>query len=268
MDKETRKITEANRRAWNQAAPVHRGRARFQELLDGFSRPGYSCLRDVEVERLEALGVSGKDVAQICCNNGRELLSIKNLGAGRCVGFDQADGFIAQARELAESGKLDCEFVQTNAYDIPHEFDASFDVVVITIGVFGWMPDLSAFFDVIFRLLRPHGLLLVHEQHPITNMLEPGDSDPFSLAHSYFRTEPFVDEEVIVYEKEDAGRGEPSYWFVHTLADLITACLEHDMTLTHFAESPINISSEEFEIYAGREAQLPLSYMLTARRAQ
>lgn len=265
MTSKLHQYTDANRRAWEQAAAVHHTRERFQELLDGFARPGYSCLKRVETDRLQALGVAGRDVAQICCNNGREVLSIKNLGAARCVGFDQAPGFVAQARELAAAGNIACEFVETNAYEIAHEFDEAFDIVVITIGVFGWMPDLSGFFDVIKRLLRSGGHLFVHEQHPITNMIEPGNPDPFALVHSYFKPEPFVEEDVIVYENEDAGKGETHYWFVHTLGDLLTACLEHDLTLVHFAESPENISSEEFEIYAGREAQLPLSYTLTAR---
>ncbi|MCH2173712.1 class I SAM-dependent methyltransferase [Myxococcota bacterium] len=259
--------TEANRRAWDQSAPVHRSRERFRELLDGFSQPGYSCLKQVEVERLLAIGVEQKDVAQVCCNNGRELLSIKNLGAGRCVGFDQAPGFIAQARELATAGELSCEFVKTNAYEISHEFDQAFDLVVITIGVFGWMPDLLGFFDVLTRLIRPGGHLFIHEQHPITNMLETRATDPFALAYSYFKPDPFVEEDVIVYDSQTAGQGETHYWFVHTLGDLLTACLEHELELVHFAESPENISSEEFDIYAGQEAQLPLSYTLTAKRS-
>lgn len=259
--------TEANRRVWNQSAPVHRSSDTFQTLLDGFGEPGFSCLEATEIDRLQAIGVAGKRVAQLCCNNGRELLSIKNLGAAACVGFDQSSGFLAQAEELAAAGPIECRFVETNVYDIPHEFDASFDVVVITIGVFGWMPDLGAFFDVINRLLRPRGYLFVHEQHPITNMFEPGNADPYALAESYFKAEPFVDDEIIVYEQELAAKGETSYWFVHTLADLITACLDRNLALVQFAESPTNISSDHFDVYANQAAQLPLSYTLTAQKA-
>ncbi len=93
-------FTDANREAWDQAAALHRSQ-NMESLLAGFRRPGHSCLDEIETERLQALGVAGKDVAQLCCNNGRELLSVKNMGAGRCVGFDAAKGFIEQARELA-----------------------------------------------------------------------------------------------------------------------------------------------------------------------
>ncbi len=259
--------TEANRRVWNQSAPVHRSTDRFGVLLDGFGRPGYSCLDSTETARLGAIGVAGKQVAQLCCNNGRELLSIKNMGAAHCVGFDQSSGFLAQAHELAAAGPIECRFVETSIYDIAHEFDAAFDLIVITIGVFGWMPDLGGFFDVVNRLLRPGGHLFVHEQHPITNMFEPGNADPYALAESYFRAEPFEENELIVYEQEDAAEGETSYWFVHTLGDLITACLDRDLALVHFAESPTNISSDYYDVYANQAAQLPLSYTLTARKA-
>lgn len=266
MGDSTRDYTSANRRAWDQAAPHHRSIASYRRLLDGFATPGFSCLDREETERLRAIGVEGKAVAQICCNNGRELLSIKNLGAARCVGFDQSAAFLAQAAELAAAGRIDCRFVETDVYDIPAEFDDAFDLVVITIGVFGWMPDLGRFFDVVARLLRSGGHLFVHEQHPINNMLEPGGPDPQRLVNSYFRAEPFVENEIIVYEGEAHERGEAHYWFVHTLGDVISACLERGLSLVQFAESPLNISSEVYDVYQDREAQLPLSYSLTARK--
>ncbi len=87
-------ITSANREAWEEAAPLHRAQ-NMERLISAFREPGYSCLDAVETARLRALGVAGKDVAQLCCNNGQELLSVKNLGAARCVGFEQQlrDGF-------------------------------------------------------------------------------------------------------------------------------------------------------------------------------
>jgi SAM-dependent methyltransferase len=157
--------TAANRAAWDASAPYHEEGAEFAGLLEGFAKPGFSCLDAELTERLEALGVAGKDVAQLCCNNGREILSVKNLGAGRSVGFDQSGAFLAQARRLAAAGGLDCDFVEGDVYEIPAEFDGAFDMVLITIGVFGWMPDLRAFFDVVARLLRPGGALLVYPHY-------------------------------------------------------------------------------------------------------
>jgi len=266
MAKQRDDYTAANRAAWDASAPYHAEGAEFAGLLEGFARPGYSCLDGVLTERLEALEVAGKDAAQLCCNNGREILSVKNLGAGRSVGFDQSGAFLEQARRLAVAGKIDCDFVEGDVYKIPAVHDGAFDIVLITIGVFGWMPDLGAFFDVIARLLRPGGALLIYEEHPIMNMFEPGAADPMKPVHSYFKAEPFEDTGAIVYDGTQDLPGETQYWFVHKLSDIMTASLERGLAIEHVREYPHNISSAEFDIYNDQAAQLPASYILVARK--
>jgi SAM-dependent methyltransferase len=155
MTRTHRDYVDANRAAWNASAPHHRRAAWYEGILKGFAKPGHLCLDDILTGRLLALDVAGKDVAQLCCNNGREILSVKNLGAGTCVGFDQAGAFLEQAEEFRATGGIDCRFVETDVYRVPSDFDASFDIVLITIGVLGWMPDLPGFFAVASRLLRP-----------------------------------------------------------------------------------------------------------------
>lgn len=41
------------------------------------------------------------------------------MGAGRCVGFDFAEAFLAQGRELAAVAGPEAEFVQTEISAIP-----------------------------------------------------------------------------------------------------------------------------------------------------
>lgn len=118
-DEDRRRFTDANRVAWDEAAPIHRERNQARHL-EGFARPGHSTLGPHAVARLTEIDVRGKRVAQLCCNNGCDLLSVKNMGAARCVGFDASVPFIAQARELAAAAKHeDVEFVVTDLYDIP-----------------------------------------------------------------------------------------------------------------------------------------------------
>lgn len=256
----------ANRVAWDASAPLHRAAAGFAELRAGFSTPGYSCLDAIATERFRALDVSGKDVAQICCNNGRELLSVRNMGAASCVGFDLSAAFLAQARDLAAAGTLDCEFVETDANRISTAYDEAFDLVFITIGVFGWMPDLNIFLGVAARLLRPGGHLFIYEQHPIMNMFEPENDAPLQPVHSYFRTEPFEETSSIVYDGSNRGEVDAHYWFVHTMGDVVTACLGHNLCIAHFREYPHNISSKEFDVYDAGPASLPQCYTLIAKK--
>jgi ubiquinone/menaquinone biosynthesis C-methylase UbiE len=257
--------TEANRQAWDEAAPVH-ARQKLKELRESFSRPGYSCLDATETAILQRLGIAGKAVAQLCCNNGRELLSVKNLGAGRCVGFDISEGFIAQARELATAGGLDCEFVATDIYAIPERFHGAFDLATVTIGALGWMPDIGAFFATAARLLRPGGRIFLYETHPILDMFEPRDPYPLAIRYSYFRREPFRDTTGLDYWGGSTYASKPMYWFHHKLSEVFGGCLAHGLAIESFEEYGHDLSSN-FVALEKLAVKPPLSYSLIARKA-
>jgi len=258
-------VTSANREAWEEAAPLHRAQ-NMERLTAAFREPGYSCLDEVETARLLALGVAGKDVAQLCCNNGRELLSVENLGARRCVGFDGAEGFIEQARELAAAGGLACEFVCTDIYEVPADYNTSFDLVTITIGVLSWMPDLPGFLAVAARLLRPGGALFIYEQHPILDMIEPGRAEePVAWDYSYFRREPFVDLDGLDYYGGETYEAKPLTSFHHRLSDVIMAGLACGLAVEHIEELPGHISNSWYNVER-QGPKLPMSYTLVLRQ--
>lgn len=98
-------------------------------------------------------------------------------------------------------------------------------------------------------------------------MLEPGDAiDPHRLVNSYFNKEPFEEQGAILYDGTAGVDGPTQFWFAHTLADIMTACLGHGLVIETFREYPHNISSDEFDIYNHRPAQLPQSFLLTASK--
>ncbi len=257
--------TAANRHAWNEAAPIH-AEQNFARLLENFQKLGYSLLDQVETALLKQLDVTGKQVAQLCCNNGRELLSIKNMGAGRCVGFDISEAFIEQGRQLAAAGQIDCTLIATDVYAISSSYDSSFDLVYITIGAMGWLPDLPSFFQLIARLLRPGGHLFIYEMHPILNMFEGDDqADPPPLHHSYFRTEPLIDNEGLDYYGFTEYASAPMYWFPHKMADVISLCLQNNLNLVAFQEYDHDISNV-FAHFAHFSIKPPLCYTLIAQK--
>jgi hypothetical protein len=84
---EYKKFTQANRKAWNEVMPYHQ-KAKDEEWDKKYSDPNYIFQVDPELGMLNKIGFEGKDIAHLSCNNGIELLSLKRMGAGRCVGFD------------------------------------------------------------------------------------------------------------------------------------------------------------------------------------
>jgi len=260
-----KKFTKANLAAWEEVAPIH-GRHNQAQLIEAIREPGYSCLDEVETRHLEALGVKGKDVAQICCNNGRELLSVKNMGAARCVGFDGAQSFIDQADELAEAAGLEAEFVCTDVYEIDKSFKQAFDLVTITIGVLGWMPELDRFFSVLADLIRPGGALFIYEQHPILDMVEPAEADePIVWELSYFNKEPYVESEGLDYYGGQTYDAKPATSFSHTLADIIMAGVNNGLAIEHFEEFPHHISNTWWNVEKSGIG-LPMCFTMVMRK--
>ncbi len=264
---EIKKYTQANRLAWNEAMPHHQ-EANKSKWDDRFSRAGYSVIQSPELELLEQIDLSGKAVAHLCCNNGVELMSLKNMGAGKCVGFDISDEAISEANERAQRFGIDCEFIQSDVYDIAPRYNNEFDLIYISIGCLGWLPDLPGFMGRVQSLLKTRGQLFIYEEHPFAEMLPSDDMvdmDPQRIIEPYFKDEPYVETDGIDYVGKKAYASKPMYWFVWTLSDILMGVIEHGMQLKHFSEYPEDISTLHSRNQTEGPA-IPLSYILIAEK--
>ncbi len=266
--REIKKYTDANREAWNEATLKHQqARAKKNNnLKEKFSQKGFSTLDKYETAKLKEIDLAGKKVAQVCCNNGQETLSLVNLGAESAVGFDISDEAIKEARELAKISGLNCEFVRTDIYDIGAEYYDSFDLIYITIGAMGWMPDLNKYFKVVSKMLRAGGHLMIYEHHSFCDLLardgedEFDPDDPLKIVHSYFRTEPWVGNDGIDYIGGTKYESKTSYDFTHTTSNIINSIINNGIILKEFTEYSHDISTEFAE--HENEGKIPLSYIL------
>lgn len=254
----------SNKAAWNDSAQHHKDGATWPALLAGVAKVDFSCFDATLTSLLHDVGIQHQKLIQIGCNNGRECLSLMGLGAGSVCGVDQSAAFLAQARELIAVSPHAVELVEADVYKLPVALHGRFDVALITIGVLNWMPDLARFFACVGATLRFGGRLVIYETHPFLEMFEPEGRDPFELAHSYFRAEPFVDEQVIAYEGPSETRAAPSYWFTHRLSDIFTAVMAAQLQVAHFKEYPHSNREASFDKFQNQAAQLPLCYTLTA----
>lgn len=219
------KYVAANRVAWNEAASRHSAH-NHAKLREQFIKGGCNFLEDEVVSMLEAIGVRDKSVVQIACNNGIDLLSLKGMGAGRCLGIDQAEQFLEEARELTELAgyENDVSFMAADAYALPEDLKDRFDIVLTTIGVLGWMPDLEDFFSTVSALIVSGGHWVMEETHPVLMMYEPGENGETSrIEHSYFRTEPFVETTGLDYFGHEQYASSANYSFTHKMSDIINA---------------------------------------------
>lgn len=248
---------------WEFAADLFRNDG-FEQALQRVRNPDFTTFDETENSIFTTeIDVRGKSVIQVGCNNGTELICLKKKGAGQCVGIDISEGFIGQARALANAAEADVAFECTNIFDIRSSFFGRFDLVYITVGVLGWMPELMALFGIISRLLRPRGRVFIYEQHPILGMFNPEPPHPMDAA--YFRKEPFRDEIVPEYIDKEGKHKAVSYWFPHTLGEILTCCMAHQLGLTHFKEYPKDVS-DTYKRLENHPVELPMSFTLIAQK--
>ena len=263
---EAKDFVSANIAAWDEVAPIHRQHNHARHLQE-VRQADFCCLDEIELRRLQALDVVDKSVAQLCCNNGRELISVKKMGAARCVGFDAAAGFISDAKELAEAAHCDVTFVSCDIHDISEEFTGNFDIVTITIGVISWMPDLAEFFDAAARLLRPGGAFFIYEHHPILEMIKPGPAGAaLEWEVSYFSSEPYVSTEGLDYYGGTDYGAKPATSFMHTMSSIVMAGLGAGFSVEHFEEFPHHISNAWWNVEHA-QIGLPMCYTLVFRKS-
>jgi SAM-dependent methyltransferase len=196
----------SNREAWNDSARYHKDTREWLEMLSTVGQRDFSCLDATLTGVLEQVGVDGKDVVQPGCNNGRESLSLYALGARSVVGVDQSAAFLDQARELASRSPHQPEFIEADIHHLPTSLHQRFDVALITIGVLNWMPDIGEFMRHVAQTLKPGGALVVYETHPFLEMFDPESADPYRPDSSYFRSEPFVQNQPSDLPNDPAAR--------------------------------------------------------------
>ena len=259
--------TTANRLAWNEAMPLHQ-KANKSKWDDLFSVPGYSVIREPELSHIRSLNLKDKKVAHLCCNNGVELMSLINMGAIHGIGFDISDVAIAEANQRSKKFDSNCQFVQSDVYEIPEAFNGTFDIVYLSIGCLGWLPDLKAFFKKAFALLNVSGMIFIHESHPFAEMLPADDRkdvDPLQIIEPYFKADPYIESNGIDYIGNTSYKSEPMYWFVWTLSDIFNSLIKNGFRLEHFSEYPEDISTQHKRTEEA-QAGIPLSYILIAKK--
>ena len=127
--------------------------------------------------------LEGRSVLDIGCNAGFYALEMKRRGAGRVLGIDSDEDYLAQARFAAEvSGLPDLEFAKLDVYDV---------------GALRERFDLVIFMGVFYHLRHPLlALDLIHE-HVAGDLLlfqsmQRGSDEVAAVKADY----PFTEEEV------------------------------------------------------------------------
>ena len=266
-----REISEKNREAWNEAMVYHQ-KARSKSLREGFKNPNFTTFTwegdNMLIEKLNEIGLQDKVVAQLPCNNGRELLSIVNLGAKKGVGFDISDAAIAEANELKAIANLNAEFHRTNILDIDDTFNESIDFIYVSEGSLQWFALLDEYFKIVSKLLKPNGQLLIYEIHPFAYFFEPANDlgkDPTTLDDfiSYFEKGPYSYKNGLDYVGQTKYEAKECCWYMHKISDIINAIIRNGLEIGRIDEYNTEIANDE---RMKNLDKFPLSYIITCKK--
>lgn len=244
--------------------------ARKNSLQLGFKNSDFTTLnRDCDnilIKKLTEINLTGKIITQMPCNNGRELLSLMRLGAKEGIGFDISDVDISEAKQLADISKLNAKFIRTNILEIGDKYNEYFDFGYISEGSLQWFPDLYDYFNVVSRMLKKGGQILIFEMHPFAYFFENGfdfGKQNFDKLTSYFEKGPYGYKTGLDYVGGVEYEASKCFWFMHKMSDIINALFRAGFEIEEFEEYNLEMANnQETKLYE----KFPLSYMLVAKK--
>lgn len=273
-DQEHLRLNLAN---WNDRVPVHVGANSSYDIDRYVSDPG-RISKVVEFDRDRLGDLTGLDVVHLQCHIGTDTLSLARLGAS-VAGVDFSPPAIAAARELFERCGTAGRFVESEVYDSAGALGgATYDVVYTGVGAINWLPDITAWAEVVASLLKPGGRLVLRDGHPSLFILDDRRSDdqlvPF---FSYFSTDPLHWDDNTTYADDAAtiANTRTMEW-VHTLSSVVNAVIgsglrldrldEFDTidwkALDHMVEAPF----EQWSLPDHQRGFTPLGFAIEATR--
>ena len=172
------------------------------------------------------------------------------------------------ANGMAVALNMPCTFVAADILQIDASYEDRFDLLLITIGSLCWFKDLLPFFHKAARCTRKDGVVLVHEQHPVTNMLAiPGDENydehwPGNLVNSYFQN-TWIESGGMPYISGKAYASKTFTSYTHPMSAIITAAIEAGLQVCALQEFARDLTGE---FAAMQNKGIPLSYILKLRK--
>ena len=264
---------ESNRALWDEWAEINAA-SDFYDLPSFISGDQGIRLRDYEVE--EVGDVAGKDLLHIQCHIGTQTLSWARLGAN-VTGTDFSDVSLVKARELSDAIAVPARFVQSETYKLPEVLKDQFDIVYMSGGVLGWLPDMAKLGEVVAGYVKPGGFFYLAEIHPIAMVFDEDTQEQLKLKWPYWtHRDPIVVPTKGSYADRTANMTSTyEYGWNHSLGEVVTGLASAGLRIDSlreypFVEWPVGFLEErgdgKWVLPAHHEGELPLFFSIKASK--
>lgn len=255
-----------NRKAWNDKTEVHVN-SDFYDMPSFLA--GKNTLNEIE---LALLGdVTGKKILHLQCHFGQDTISFSRMGAD-ATGVDLSDKAIDKARELSVQTEVHTRFICSDVYSLHEVLDEEFDIVFTSYGTIGWLPDLEKWAWTVSRFLKPGGMFVFAEFHPVVWMF---DSNFEKVAYRYFKTDAIIETELGTYADLTTPMEYETVSWNHGISEVVNNLIEAGLeinVLNEYDYSPYNCfrGTEEFESGKFRiihlKNNIPMVYAIKATK--
>lgn len=123
----------------------------------------YNDFLEVPAFRKLLQSVKGLHISDLGCGSGENCVFYHDNGAARVVGIDISEKMIQKARQDNTRDKI--EYYSKPIEEIDNSI-GTFDVVVSSLA-FHYIEDFDKLLQSIYRMLKPGGVLLFSQEHPI-----------------------------------------------------------------------------------------------------
>lgn len=173
---------------WNDRAAIHANGgygdlAAFAANSQKISSP---VQRDLKVIApfLPDHSVKNQRLLHLQCHIGNDTISWARLGAHDVYGLDFSANALAYARKLAQKANVPVTYIQGDARfaaDAMPNQKGYFDVIVTSVGTITWLPELESWAKSIAKLLRPGGIFMIRDSHPLLFALDNSGLELFRI---------------------------------------------------------------------------------------
>ena len=222
---------------WEDRVPIHAASQTYD--LAGLAGDPARLTRVIQRDRARMPDLTGKDVVHLQCHIGTDTLSLARLGARSVTGYDFSPSALATARRLAADANTAITYVEGELYDAVDALGPGrFDVVYTGAGALNWLPDIRGWARVAAGLLRPGGVVHLHEGHPMMWALDEAATE-LVVRYAYFETaEPMEFDEPGTYTDGDTTgltHTVTKQWN-HGLGEIVQAAIDAGLVVTMLQE--------------------------------
>ncbi|MBA2682047.1 MAG: methyltransferase domain-containing protein [Ktedonobacteraceae bacterium] len=229
--------SQLNELAWNQDA--------YDAWVQRFGTPQEAGARIKKDPRLASLSsylepLAGKTVINLLGSHGAKAVAMALLGAEVTV-VDISRENAHYANSVAHAAGAEIRYLVSDVLNLPeNELNASYDLVLMELGILHYFVDLEPLASVIAQLLRPGGRLVLQDFHPISTKLISSKGKKHKITGNYFDKSLIVTDVAfskhLPTDQQDISR--QVYLRRWTLGEVVTAIAQAGLVIRRLDEEP------------------------------